>query len=66
MAYVLELVQQGLELKDKVDSSQLPVFAHKHFRPQHLVKACNVDEVEVGNYMSFICKNIQEAKPWSG
>ena len=62
MAHVLKHVQQGLEVKDEVDNSQLPVFAHKHFGSQHLVKVRDVNEVEVG-YVSFICKNIQEAKP---
>jgi len=62
VAHVLELRRQGLEIKDEVDNSQLPVFTHEHFKPQQLVEAREVDEVVVGSYVSFICKNIQEAK----
>ena len=58
MAHVLELIRQRFEVEDEVDSLQLPVFAHKHFRPQYLVKARDVDKVEVRSYVPFICKNI--------
>lgn len=73
MAHFLELIRQGLEVKDEVDNSQdevdnsqWPIFTHKHFRPQHLVKACEVDEVAIRSYVSFICKNIQGAKTQLG
>jgi len=58
VAHVLELIRQGLEVEDEVDSSQFPVFTHKHFKLQHLVKARDVDEVEARSYVSFIYKNI--------
>ena len=57
MAHVLKLVGQGLDVEDEVDSSQLSVFAHKHFGSQHFVKVRNVDEVKVGSYVPFICEN---------
>ena len=40
-----------------MDSSQLSVFAHKHFDSQHLVKVSDVDEVKVGSYVPFIYEN---------
>ena len=60
MAHVLKLVEQGLEVEDEVDSSQLSIFIHKHFGSQQLVKVYNVDKVKVGSYMPFICEDNQE------
>lgn len=47
-----------------MDGSQLSVLAYKYLKSQHSIKIGNVDEVEVGGHVSFICKNSRESKPW--
>ena len=48
-----------------MDDSQLLVFTHEYLGPQHLVETCDVNKVESGSNMLFICKNIRGAKLWS-
>ena len=57
VSHFLENVIDGLEVQNRVHCPQLPILTYEHLGSKDSVEVVDVDQAEVGRYVSFICKN---------